>query len=92
MVSGTRTTSGFPFMANDPHRAQQAPSLRYFVHLVGPGWNLIGGGEPSLPGISIGHNEHGAWGLTVFQVDSEDLYVYETNPANRDQYRYAGAW
>src|SRR5690606_27766751 len=92
VVSGARTTTGFPFMANDPHRAQQAPSLRYFAHLVAPGWNVIGGGEPSLPGISIGHNEHGAWGLTVFQVDSEDLYVYETNPANPDQYRYAGAW
>ena len=67
-------------MANDPHRVQQAPSLRYWVHLVGPGWNVIGDGEPVLPGVSIGHNEHGAWGLTVFGQDSEDLYVYDTNP------------
>ena len=38
------------------------PSLRYWSHLVGPGWNVIGGGEPEIPGISIGYNEHGAWG------------------------------
>ncbi|MAG71743.1 MAG: penicillin acylase family protein [Acidobacteria bacterium] len=92
IVGGGRTLSGFPFMANDPHRVQQAPSLRYWVHLVGPGWNVIGGGEPVLPGISIGHNEHGAWGLTVFGQDSEDLYVYDTNPDDPLEYRYLGQW
>lgn len=92
VVSGRRSESGYPIMANDPHRAQGAPSLRYWVHLVGPGWNVIGGGEPTLPGVSIGHNEHGAWGLTVFATDGEDLYVYETNPANPHEYRYRGAW
>jgi penicillin amidase len=92
VVSGSRTQSGFPMMMNDPHRAQEVPSLRYWVHLVAPGWNVIGGGEPVLPGVSIGHNEHGAWGLTVFGTDSEDLYVYETNPANPNQYKYRGAW
>ena len=92
VIEGSRTESGFPIMANDPHRAQSAPSLRYWVHLVAPGWNVIGGGEPSLPGVSIGHNEYGAWGLTVFFTDSEDLYVYETNPADPDQYRYQGNW
>jgi len=92
VVSGRRTESGYPLMANDPHRAQGAPSLRYWVHLVGPGWNVVGGGEPSLPGVSIGHNEHGAWGLTVFATDGEDLYVYETNPSNPNEYRYRGVW
>ena len=92
VVDGSRSESGYPIMANDPHRAQGAPSLRYWVHLVGPGWNVIGGGEPSLPGVSIGHNEYGAWGLTVFSTDAEDLYVYETNPSNPNQYRYRGEW
>ena len=55
-------------MANDPHRVIEAPSLRYWVHLVAPGWNVIGGGEPVLPGVSIGHNEFGAWGLTIFGI------------------------
>jgi penicillin amidase len=62
------------------------------VHLVGPGWNVIGGGEPVLPGVSIGHNEFGAWGLTIFGNDSEDLYVYDINPANATEYRYQGQW
>lgn len=92
VVAGSRTFSTFPIMANDPHRVIAAPSLRYWVHLVAPGWNVIGGGEPVLPGISIGHNEHGAWGLTIFGQDAEDLYVYDTNPANPNEYRYRGAW
>ncbi len=92
VVSGKLTASGFPMMMNDPHRVQEAPSLRYWVHLVAPGWNVIGGGEPSLPGVSIGHNDFGAWGLTIFGTDSEDLYVYDTNPANPSEYKYNGAW
>jgi penicillin amidase len=92
VVSGKLTASGFPIMANDPHRVQQTPSLRYWVHLVAPGWNVIGGGEPSLPGVSIGHNDFGAWGLTIFGTDSEDLYVYDTNPASPSEYKYNGAW
>ncbi|MFC1640354.1 penicillin acylase family protein, partial [Gemmatimonadota bacterium] len=92
VVSGDLTQNGFPFMANDPHRAQSAPSLRYWVHLVGPGWNVIGGGEPEIPGVSIGHNGYGAWGLTVFRTDGEDLYVYETNPGNPNEYRYRDHW
>ncbi len=92
VVSGRLSASGFPMMANDPHRAQAAPSLRYWVHLVGPGWNVIGGGEPEIPGVSIGHNGHGAWGLTVFRTDGEDLYVYETDPADPNRYRYGDGW
>ena len=53
---------------------------------------MIGGGEPTIPGISIGHNEYGAWGLTVFNTDGEDLLVYEVNPENPDEYRYNGQW
>ncbi len=92
VVSGKLTSSGFPMMMNDPHRVQGAPSLRYWVHLVAPGWNVIGGGEPALPGVSVGHNEYGAWGLTIFGGDTEDLYVYQTNPVNPSQYKYRGAW
>jgi len=76
VVSGDLTQAGWPMMINDPHRSHSVPSLRYWSHLVGPGWNVIGGGEPEIPGISIGHNEQGAWGLTVFATDGEDLYVY----------------
>ena len=92
VIHGTRTASEYPMMANDPHRVQAVPSLRYMAHLVGPGWDVIGGGEPEIPGISIGHNGYGAWGLTVFRTDGEDLYVYETNPSNPNQYLYKNRW
>jgi penicillin G amidase len=92
IVSGTKSQSGFPLLANDPHRALSVPSLRYMVHLNAPDWNVLGGGEPTIPGISIGHNEYGAWGLTVFDLDAEDLYVYELNAQNKNQYKYQGKW
>ena len=92
VVSGSRTASGLPILANDPHRTIALPSLRYIVHLVAPGWNVLGGGEPVIPGVSIGHNEYGAWGLTIFQTDGEDLYVYRLNPSNRRQYLHKGRW
>ena len=92
IVSGSHSESGFPMLANDPHRAITAPSLRYMVHLNAPGWNVVGGGEPTIPGISIGHNEYGAWGLTIFNLDGEDIYVYKLNPLNHNQYTYKENW
>jgi len=92
IVSGKRTASGHAMLANDPHRKIAVPSLRYMVHLVAPGWNVIGGGEPEIPGVSIGHNEVGAWGLTIYETDGEDLYVYDLNPKNLSQYLYKGHW
>tara|TARA_S200000501_G_scaffold130045_1_gene122903 strand:- start:1407 stop:3770 length:2364 start_codon:yes stop_codon:yes gene_type:complete len=91
-ISGNKTISGYPILANDPHRTIVAPSLRYITHLVAPGWDVIGGGEPEIPGISIGHNGFGAWGLTVFRTDAEDLYIYDINPKNLNQYWYNGRW
>ena len=87
MVAPARTDTGRPILANDPHRAHDVPALRYIAHLVAPGLNVIGAGEPSLPGISIGHNGQIAFGLTIFAIDQEDLYVY-----NKEQngYRYRG--
>lgn len=92
IVSGDLMEDGNTYMANDPHRTIAVPSLRYMAHLVAPGWNVIGGGEPEIPGISIGHNDYGSWGLTVFRTDGEDLYVYDLNPDNLSQYKYKGEW
>ena len=92
IVSGGLSQSKFPMLANDPHRAITAPSLRYMVHLNAPGWNVVGGGEPTIPGVSIGHNDFGAWGLTIFDIDAEDLYVYQLNPTNSRQYKYQDHW
>lgn len=92
IVSGKKSASGFPMLANDPHRKIALPSLRYIVHLNAPGWNVIGGGEPTIPGVSIGHNDYGAWGLTIYETDGEDIYVYNLNPTNHNQYWFKGAW
>ena len=88
-----RTASGRPLLANDPHRAAAAlPGLRYLAHLSAPGFDVVGAGEPALPGISIGHNGRIAFGLTIFAVDQEDLYVYALNPDDPLEYRYQGDW
>ena len=92
VVDGTLTATGRPMLANDPHRPVQLPSLRKTVHLVAPGWNAIGAGEPALPGIALGHNETIAFGFTIVGIDQQDLYVETVNPANSGEYRYRGAW
>lgn len=92
VIAASRTATGRPILANDPHREHGVPSLRYIVGLNAPGLSVIGAGEPALPGISIGHNGTIAFGLTIFNVDQEDLYVYELNPQNPNQYRYGNGW
>lgn len=92
VVHGSRTATGRPILASDPHRAHAIPSLRYLVHLTAPGFDAIGGGEPSAPGVSIGHNGTIAFGLTIFPADQEDVYVYETEAGRPDAYRYGGGW
>lgn len=92
VVDGKLSATGRPILANDPHRELSLPSLRYLVHLVGPGWNVIGAGEPALPGVAAGHNERAAFGFTIAMIDQQDLYVEETNPANPDEVRFQGKW
>ncbi|WP_213302283.1 penicillin acylase family protein [Paraburkholderia sacchari] len=92
VIAPDKSATGRAIMANDPHRAYAAPSLRYIQQISTPELDIIGGGEPSAPGISIGHNGHIAYGLTIFNIDQEDLYVYQLNPANPHEYRYKGRW
>jgi penicillin G amidase len=92
VIAPSKTATGRPILANDPHRAYSTPSLRYIVHVNAPGMNIVGAGEPALPGISIGHNGTIAFGLTIFDVDQEDLYVYDVNSSNAREYRYKDEW
>jgi penicillin amidase len=92
VLAPERTATGRPLLANDPHRAVSVPGLRYIAHLSTPQLDVIGAGEPALPGISIGHNGRIAFGLTIFSIDQEDLYVYETDPDDPSRYRYQGRW
>jgi penicillin G amidase len=92
VIDGTMSVTGKPILANDPHRTIALPSLRYLVHLVGPGWNVMGAGEPALPGVAAGHNERVGFGFTIVGIDQQDLYVEEINPANPNEYRHRDKW
>lgn len=92
VIAPARSATGRAVMANDPHRAYGEPSLRYISHLNAPTLHAIGANEPALPGISLGHNDRIAFGYTRFFIDQEDLYVYDLNPADPEQYKYQGRW
>jgi penicillin G amidase len=92
VVGPSRSATGHPVVANDPHREVTNPSLRYLVHLQAPGWNVIGAVEPPFVGVALGHNERLAWGLTIVGTDQEDVYVEQVNPANENEVKFNGAW
>ncbi len=92
VIGGSKSATGKPIIANDPHREVVNPALRYVVHLEAPGWSAIGATEPGLPGISIGHNDRLAWGFTILGMDQQDLYVEETDPQNANRYMVNGEW
>jgi penicillin amidase len=92
VIGGSKSVTGMPIIANDPHREVVNPALRHVVHLNAPGWNVIGATEPGLPGVSIGHNDYLAWGFTILGMDQQDLYVEETDPQNPNRYLVDGQW
>jgi penicillin amidase len=92
VISGALSPTGVPILSNDPHRTIEMPSLRYFVHLNAPGWNVIGGGEPPFVGVDAGNNEKMAWGFTFAGTDMVDVFVEETNPANANETKYKDGW
>lgn len=92
VVTGARTPTGKPVLANDPHRALDHPSLRYLVHLEAPGFRAIGAVVPWFPGIAIGHNERIGWGLTIFNIDAQDLVQEALDPADPLRYRAGDSW
>ncbi|MEN2992199.1 MAG: penicillin acylase family protein [Bacteroidia bacterium] len=73
-LSGTRTASGYPLLANDPHLALTLPSIWLEMHLVAPGLNVYGVTLMGAPGIIIGYNEAVAWGVTNVGPDAMDYY------------------
>jgi penicillin amidase len=86
VVSGARTASGRPLLANDPHLAARLPSTWYLVHLEGGRINAIGASLPGSPGVVIGHNARIAWGLTNLMTDVQDLYVERLNARGEAEY------
>ncbi len=92
VMTGARSPTGVPILANDPHRRIEMPALRYFVHLNAPGWNVIGGGEPPFAGVDAGSNASMAWGFTFAGTDMVDVYVEELHPDEPDLVRWQDGW
>ncbi len=92
VVGGSRTTTGLPMLANDPHLSTSIPSIWYLAEIQGDQIHAIGATFPGLPAIVIGHNERVAWGVTNVGPDTQDLYVERINPANPNQYEVDGKW
>jgi penicillin G amidase len=74
-ISGARSTTGKPVLANDPHLDFAIPSTWYMIHLRAPGLDVSGVSLPGVPGVIIGHNDRIAWGVTNLQFDVQDLYA-----------------
>jgi penicillin amidase len=91
VVDGSRTVSGKPLLANDPHLLVQLPSIWYEVHLSCPTLNASGVALPFAPGVVIGHNERIAWGFTNVEGDVMDLYLERLNDDGTAA-RYDDAW
>lgn len=92
VVPGSRTATGRPLLAADPHRRFEAPASRYLIHLSAPGWNVAGATSPWLPGVVIGHNERVAWAMASADEDVQDLVVERVNPANDREVWRDGRW
>jgi penicillin amidase len=92
VVSGKKSITGSPILANDTHLALTNPSLWWEVHLVCPTINVSGFALLGNPGIPVGHNLHVAWGVTNVMVDDVDFFIERINPENPRQYWYKDHW
>ena len=83
VVAGSRTASGKPLLANDPHLGLAAPAVWYFAHLSAPGFDVMGATFPGAPFVTLGRNRHIAWGFTNTGPDVQDLYIERVDGAGQ---------
>ena len=103
VLAGTRTVSGKPLLANDPHLGLSAPAIWYFAGLQAPAGqasdgtpiaaiDAVGATLPGLPFVVLGRTDRVAWGFTNTNPDVQDLYIEQINPADATQYRTPDGW
>ncbi len=92
VVSGKRTVSGKPLLANDPHIPASAPSVWYLTELSAPGLHVAGTTFPGAPGIIVGHNDRIAWGVTNLGPDVQDVYLERFDKDNPGRYLTPDGW
>ncbi|WP_428631109.1 penicillin acylase family protein [Sphingopyxis sp.] len=91
-IAPSRSATGRPILANDPHLGIGGISPRHMIHLSAPGLDVIGAGAPGLPGIMQGHTDRFAFGRTNFHIDQTDLFILRTKKDDPSRYWHKGAW
>ena len=92
VVGPSRSASGLPLLANDPHLGLTLPLVWYEVHLEGGDFAVAGATFPGLPAVVIGHNARIAWGVTNSMTDVQDLYIERLHPTDPLRYEWQGEW
>ncbi|WP_051239896.1 penicillin acylase family protein [Pontibacillus halophilus] len=92
VVSGEKTASGKPLLADDPHLGLATPSIWYEMHLQSPNYNVNGVVFAGVPGIILGHNDEIAWGVTNVGPDVQQLYLEKRHPDEAYTFMYEGEW
>jgi penicillin amidase len=87
VLAGSRTVSGKPLLANDPHLGLSTPSVWYFARIETPELQVAGGTLPGVPFVIIGRTPGVAWGLTNTNTDVQDLYLERLHPSDAQQYQ-----
>ncbi len=85
-LAGSRTATGRPLLANDPHLGLRAPGQWYLARIESPGLTLVGATAPGVPAVILGHNGRIAWGFTTTNADTWDIYVERLDPGNPSRY------
>lgn len=91
-ISPSRSATGRPILANDPHLGIGGANPRHMIHLTAPGLDVIGAGAPGLPGIMQGHTDRFAFGRTNFHIDQTDLFILRTKDGDPGRYWHKGEW
>lgn len=92
VLAGSRSATGKPLLANDPHLGLSAPALWYFARLKTPTLDVAGATMPGLPSVVLGQNAHIAWGFTNTNPDVQDLYIEQVDSADPTRYRTPDGW
>lgn len=91
-ISGSKSATGLPILANDPHLGLSLPSIWYQMQLSAPGVNVYGAALPGCPGIVIGFNKDVAWGVTNVGSDVMDFYSVKFKDETKKEYWYDNQW
>jgi penicillin amidase len=92
VLSGAKTPTGKPLLCNDPHLRLTLPGIWYENHLVAGPFNVTGASVPGAPLVTIGHNAHIAWGVTVAFTDGADVFIEQFDPEQPQRYKFRNQW